>query len=175
MTQKSRLSESMLLDNFLSKKRTSGGEHIRKSLNSLPPTKIIKKSNHSESKPLQAQLKKTISNASSATTGLTNKSLEDLKNRISVSSNSPVRVKQFPFDINTMKVQSYGKEQITDSPISAIFSLSCVKDSAEFSEIIDKMSVPTVQAYREKESLVSYRRPTQNLQRNHSGKKDQSR
>jgi len=89
-------------------------------------------------------MKKTVSNASSATTGLTNKSLDDQKNRISVSSNSPVRVKRFPFDINTMKVKPCGREQITDSPLSAIFSLSCVKDSAEFSEIIDKMSVPTV-------------------------------
>lgn len=62
-----------------------------------------------------------------------------------------------------MKVQPCGREQITDSPLSAIFNLSCVKDSAEFSEIIDKMSVPTVQAYREKNSDVSFRRPTQNF------------
>ena len=43
-----------------------------------------------------------------------------------------------------MKIQPYDREKIADSPLSAIFSLSCVKDSAEFSEIIDKMSVPTV-------------------------------
>ena len=165
MPQKSRLSQSMLLDNFMAKKKVGGGEPVRKSLNSSPPTKIIKTSNHSESRPQQPEMKKTTSNASSATTALTNKSHDDQRNRIQVTSNSPVRVKRFPFDINTMKVQPCGREQITDSPLSAIFSLSCVKDSAEFSEIIDKISVPTVQAYREKNSHVSYRRPTQNLSR----------
>lgn len=41
-------------------------------------------------------------------------------------------------------------------------SLTGVKDSKKFSEIIDKMFVPTVQAYRQKEKEIPFRRPTQN-------------
>lgn len=66
------------------------------------------------------------------------------KDRISVCSNSPVRVKRFPYEINTIKVDTYGGNKKTNSPLSAIFSLSAVKDSQEFAIIIDKMSVPTV-------------------------------
>lgn len=53
---------------------------------------------------------------------------------------------------------------LCNSPL-AISSLSGVKDSAKFSELLDKISVPTVQAFRDKNESVSYRRPTQNPQR----------
>ncbi len=39
-------------------------------------------------------------------------------------------------------------------------SLVMIKDTASFQEIIDKMSLPAVQARREKREVISYRRPT---------------
>ena len=44
----------------------------------------------------------------------------------------------------------------------AMSSLSGVRDSKKFGEVLDKMFVPTVQAYRQKEKERPFRRPTQN-------------
>ena len=42
----------------------------------------------------------------------------------------------------------------------AMSSLSGVRDSKKFGEVLDKMFVPTVQAYRQKEKERPFRRPT---------------
>lgn len=42
----------------------------------------------------------------------------------------------------------------------AVSSLSAIKDSANLQEIIDKMSLPAVQAHRDKAEKISFRRPT---------------
>ncbi len=39
-------------------------------------------------------------------------------------------------------------------------SLSGVRDSKKFGEVLEKMFVPTVQAYRQKEKERPFRRPT---------------
>lgn len=44
----------------------------------------------------------------------------------------------------------------------AISSLSGVRDSKKFGEVLEKMFVPTVQAYRQKEKDRPFRRPTMN-------------
>jgi len=44
----------------------------------------------------------------------------------------------------------------------AMSSLSGVRDSKKFGEVLEKMFVPTVQAYRQKEKDRPFRRPTQN-------------
>ena len=44
----------------------------------------------------------------------------------------------------------------------AISSLSGVRDSKQFGEVLDVLFVPTVQAYRQKEKERPFRRPTQN-------------
>jgi len=53
-----------------------------------------------------------------------------------------------------------GKDSSINMVQHAMSSLSGVRDSKKFGEVLEKMFVPTVQAYRQKEKDRPFRRPT---------------
>jgi len=66
------------------------------------------------------------------------------------------------FNIDQMKAKLQTTQNSPKNSPSANSSLVMIKDTASFQEIIDKMSLPAVQARREKREAISYHRPTQN-------------
>jgi len=80
----------------------------------------------------------------------------------SVSSDNSSKKNQDNSDEDENGKSRFGKNTSLSIAQHAISSLSNVKDSKRFGEIIDKMFVPTVQAYRQKEKERPFRRPTMN-------------
>lgn len=173
----------MLLDNFLTKNKASAPQNKRNSLHraqildtlhTLRSIKVVKnKSNEPENVEKRTHFSKQDSNSTQSTDKDTSKiNLRPTKPfdrhiaSSKVASLSPVRALESQFPIAQMKASLEPRQQASPKAAESSALQETEKKGSgkteDLQEIIDRMSLPAVQARRDKPEKVSFRRPTQN-------------